>query len=54
MKRLAITLSFMLNVTGLCFGATSEDMSVYLRKDVFDAKKEAFMTERGAFQPPSL
>lgn len=51
MKRLAIMLCIVLSMTGLCFGATSEDMSVYLRKDVFDAKMEAFMTEiRGEFQ----
>ena len=51
MKRLATVLLLMLSMTGLCYGATSEDMSVYLRKDVFDAKMEAFMTEiRGEFQ----
>ena len=51
MKRLATVLLLMLSMTGLCYGAASEDMSVYLRKDVFDAKMEAFMTEiRGEFQ----
>ena len=29
----------------VCYGAVSEDMSVYLRKDVFDAKMDAFMSE---------
>ncbi|MBQ7193978.1 MAG: hypothetical protein IJR98_06380 [Synergistaceae bacterium] len=51
MKKLMITLMFVLTATSVSFGAVSEDMSVYLRKDVFDAKMEAFMNEiRGEFQ----
>ena len=50
MKKLVIALLLILN-TGVCFGASSEDMSVYLRKDVFDAKMDEFMKEiRGEFQ----
>ena len=45
MKKLTITLMFVLTATSVSFGAVSEDMSVYLRKDVFDAKMEAFMNE---------
>ena len=34
-----------------CYGATSGDMSVYVRQDVFEAKIDAFMAEiRGEFQ----
>ena len=34
-----------------CYGATSDDMSVYVRQDVFEAKIDAFMAEiRGEFQ----
>ena len=45
MKKLMITLMFVLTATSVSFGAVPEDMSVYLRKDVFDAKMEAFMNE---------
>ena len=51
MKRLILALMLMLTATSVSHGAVSEDMSVYLRKDVFDAKMEAFMNEiRGEFQ----
>ena len=52
MRRVIEVLMLMLTMNaGVSFGAVSEDMSVYLRKDVFDAKMEAFMNEiRGEFQ----
>lgn len=46
MRRVIEVLMLMLTMNaGVSFGAVSEDMSVYLRKDVFDAKMEAFMNE---------
>ena len=40
----AFLMVVLLNVS-VSYGAVSEDMSVYLRKDVFDAKMDAFMSE---------
>ena len=50
MKKLGVLLLVQLLVFGtMCYGAVSDD--VYVRKDVFEAKMEAFMTEiRGEFQ----
>ena len=50
MKKLIVLLLVQLLVFGTaCYGAVSED--IYVRKDVFEAKMEAFMTEiRGEFQ----
>ena len=50
MKKLIVLLLVQLLVFGTaCYGAGSDD--VYVRKDVFEAKMEAFMTEiRGEFQ----
>ena len=51
MKKLMTALLLLMLNAGVCFGAVSEDISVYLRKDVFDAKMDAFMSEiRGEFQ----
>ena len=50
MKKMSVLLLVQLLVFGTaCYGAVSDD--VYVRKDVFEAKMEAFMTEiRGEFQ----
>lgn len=49
-KILAVT-AIVLIICGMSYGAVSEDMSVYVRRDVFDAKMEAFMNEiRGEFR----
>ena len=50
MRKFSVLLLVQLLVLGTaCYGAVSED--VYVRKDVFEAKMEAFMTEiRGEFQ----
>ena len=49
--KIIITLILILLTSVASYGAVSEDMSVYLRKDVFDAKMEGFMKEiRGEFQ----
>ena len=45
MKRIFVALMILVLTGSACFGAVSEDMSVYVRKDVFDAKMEAFMAE---------
>lgn len=51
MKKLMIVLVFMLTATSVSFAAAFDDMSVYLRRDVFDAKMDAFMNEiRGEFR----
>ena len=50
MRKMSMLLLVQLLVFGTaCYGAVSDD--VYVRKDVFEAKMEAFMTEiRGEFQ----
>ena len=50
MRKMSVLLLVQLLVFGTaCYGAVSDD--VYVRKDVFEAKMEAFMTEiRGEFQ----
>ena len=51
MRKFVIPAVFVLLMCNVCWGAVSEDMSIYLRKDVFDAKMESFMKEmRGEFQ----
>ena len=41
MKRISVALMIVFLTGNVCFGAVSEDMEVYVRKDVFDAKMEA-------------
>ena len=51
MRKILSILALVLIMSGASNGAVSEDMSVYVRRDVFDAKMEAFMNEiRGEFQ----
>ncbi|MBR0168931.1 MAG: hypothetical protein IJQ08_09680 [Synergistaceae bacterium] len=51
MRKLLSVIGLVLIMSGASNGAVSEDMSVYVRRDVFDAKMEAFMNEiRGEFQ----
>ena len=45
MKIISIVLVLLLIMGSASYGVVSEDMSVYVRKDVFDAKMEAFMSE---------
>ena len=49
MRKILATLALVLLTWSVSYGAASDD--VYVRKDVFDAKMEAFMSEmRGEFQ----
>ena len=41
MKRISVALMIVFLTGSACFGTVSEDMEVYVRKDVFDAKMEA-------------
>ena len=51
MRKFVIPAVFVLLMCNICWGAASEDMNVYLRKDVFEARMDAFMKEmRGEFQ----
>ena len=51
MRKILAVIGLMLIMSGAGYGAISEDMSVYVRRDVFDAKMEGFMKEiRGEFQ----
>ena len=51
MRKLLAVIVLVLIMSGAGYGAISEDMSVYVRRDVFDAKMEGFMKEiRGEFQ----
>ena len=43
MKKLLIMLVILLSISGISFGATSED--VYVRYDVFSARMDGFMSE---------
>ena len=45
MKKFLMAVFFILVLTSVSFGAVSQDMAVYVRQDVFDAKMEA-MFER--------
>ena len=45
MRKIILALMMVLSAVSISSGATSEDMSVYVRKDVFEAKMEAFMAE---------
>ena len=44
-RKIMLALMMVLSVVSMSSGAASEDMSVYVRKDVFEAKMEAFMAE---------
>ena len=44
-EKICTTLVILMLACTVCYGATSEDMNVYVRKDVFDAKMDAFMSE---------
>lgn len=51
MRKILVGIALVLITCSASYGAVSEDMSVYVRRDVFDAKMEAFMNEiRGEFQ----
>ena len=51
MRKILLSLIFIFAISSCSYGTVSEDMSVYVRQDVFDAKMEAFMSEiRGEFQ----
>ena len=51
MRKILAVIGLMLIMSSAGYGAVSEDMSVYVRRDVFDAKMEGFMKEiRGEFQ----
>ena len=51
MRKIFVMIFLLLILSSASYGATSEDSSVYVRQDVFDAKMEAFMAEiRGEFQ----
>ena len=45
MKKIILTVVFIAMLSSCSYGAASDDMSVYVRQDVFDAKMEAFMAE---------
>ena len=45
MKKLLLAIAIICTLSGAAFGATSEDVSVYVRQDVFNARMEAFMAE---------
>ena len=44
-KKICAALVILMLACTVCYGATSEDMSVYVRIDVFDAMMDAFMSE---------
>lgn len=51
MRKLLLVMLCLLLKSSLVYGATSDDMSLYVRKDVYDANMNAFMVElRGEFQ----
>ena len=45
MKKLLLAIAIICTLSGTALGTTSEDMSVYVRQDVFNARMEAFMAE---------
>ena len=45
MKKIFMSLLLIVLLVSSCYAATSEDMGVYVRQDVFDAKMEALMAE---------
>ena len=45
MKKLLLAIAIICTLSGATLGATSEDVSVYVRQDVFNARMEAFMAE---------
>ena len=51
MKKFLAAIFLLLILSSVSYAITSEDNSVYVRQDVFDAKMDAFMAEiRGEFQ----
>ncbi len=51
MRKFILAILITIATATFALGAVSEDMSVYVRKDLFDVKMDAFMTEiRGEFQ----
>ena len=51
MRKLLSVIGLVLIMSGASNGAVSDDMGIYVRRDVFDAKMEGFMKEiRGEFQ----
>ncbi len=51
MRKLLSVIGLVLIMSGASNGAVSDDMGIYVRRDVFDAKMEAFMNEiRGEFR----
>ena len=51
MRKIFVMIFLLLILSSASYGATSEDSSVYVRQDVFDARMDAFMAEiRGEFQ----
>mgnify|MGYP002623920419 CR=1 FL=1 len=44
-RKILAAMLLVLVVSSMSYAAESEDMSVYLRRDVFDAKMDAFMAE---------
>lgn len=45
MKKISLAILLVGLFVPYCYGATSEDMNVYVRQDVFDARMDVFMTE---------
>ena len=45
MKKLLLAIAIICTLSGAALGATSEDMSVYVRQDVFDARMDKFETK---------
>ena len=45
MKKFFVTVFLILSLSSVSYGADSEDTSLYLRKDVFEAKMDALMNE---------
>ena len=45
MKKLFLAVTLIVTIATAALGAVSEDMNVYVRQDVFEARMEAFMAE---------
>ncbi len=43
MKKFFAAIFLLMTLCSVSYGATSEDMNVYMRQDVFDAKMEALL-----------
>ena len=51
MRKLLALIAIVLIMSSAGYGAISDDVGIYVRRDVFDAKMEGFMKEiRGEFQ----